>query len=53
MTDFLFLAYLLSGILFILSIRGLASPQTARQGNLLGMSGMVLAIAATVYSPLV
>ena len=47
------LSYILSGSLFIFSIRGLASPKTARGGNLLGMLGMILAIAATMFSPLV
>ena len=46
-------AYLLSSILFIFSIRGLASPETARRGNLLGILGMVIAVAATLFSPLV
>ena len=50
---YLSLAYLLSSILFIFSIRGLASPETARRGNLLGMLGMALAVSVTMYSPLV
>lgn len=53
MPDILSFAYLLSGILFIFAIRGLASPETARRGNLLGIAGMIIAVAATLYSPLV
>lgn len=51
--SFLSFAYLISSILFILSIRGLASPETARRGNVLGMIGMAIAIIVTMYSPLV
>lgn len=43
--------YLLASILFILSIRGLASPETARRGNILGIIGMVIAVAVTILSP--
>ena len=50
---YLSLAYLLCSILFIFSIRGLASPETARRGNLLGMLGMALAVSVTMFSPLV
>lgn len=46
-------AYLLSSILFIFSIRGLASPETARRGNILGMLGMTIAIVVTIFSPVV
>lgn len=46
-------AYLLSSVLFILSIRGLASPDTARRGNILGMVAMLIAIIVTMFSPLV
>lgn len=46
-------AYLLASILFVFSIRGLASPETARRGNVLGMLGMFIAVAVTLYSPLV
>ena len=42
------LAYLVSGVLFILALRGLSSPVTARQGNLMGMVGMGIAIFATL-----
>ena len=42
------LAYLVSGILFILTLRGLSSPETARRGNLLGMVGMAIAIVTTL-----
>ncbi len=53
MTWLLPFSYLLASSMFILAIRGLASPQTARGGNLLGMAGMLLAVAATLFSPLV
>lgn len=46
-------SYLLASVLFILAIRGLASPYTARRGNILGMLGMLIAVSATVWSPLV
>ena len=42
--------YLISGVLFILALRGLSSPETSRQGNLFGIIGMTLAIGVTVIS---
>ena len=39
--------YLVSGILFILALRGLSSPETSRQGNFFGILGMVIAISVT------
>jgi len=42
------LAYLISGILFILSLRGLSHPESARNGILFGMAGMALAIVTTL-----
>ena len=42
------LAYLVSGVLFIMALRGLSSPSTARQGNLYGMVGMTIAILTTL-----
>ena len=41
------LFYLISGILFILALRGLSSPETSRQGNYFGIAGMVIAIIVT------
>src|SRR6202022_1574738 len=40
--------YLVAGVLFILSLRGLSSPATSRQGNLFGMIGMGIAIGPTL-----
>ena len=42
--------YLVSGVLFILALRGLSSPETSRKGNALGVIGMVLAITVTFLS---
>ncbi len=42
--------YLISGVLFILALRGLSSPETSRQGNLYGIVGMALAICVTILS---
>jgi H+-translocating NAD(P) transhydrogenase subunit beta len=42
------LLYLIAGILFILSLRGLSSPASSRRGNLLGMAGMVIAVGTTL-----
>jgi len=42
--------YLLSGVFFILGIRGLSSPETARAGNYLSISGMALAFIVTILN---
>lgn len=42
--------YLISGVLFIFALRGLSSPETSRQGNLLGILGMAIAIIVTFLS---
>mgnify|MGYP000079522166 FL=1 len=39
--------YLISGVLFILALRGLSSPETSRRGNFFGVLGMTLAIIVT------
>jgi NAD(P) transhydrogenase subunit beta len=44
-------SYIGATILFILSLGGLAHPETARRGNLFGMIGMALAVVATVFGP--
>ena len=42
------LLYLVSGVLFILALRGLSSPASSRQGNLFGMVGMGIAVLTTL-----
>jgi NAD(P) transhydrogenase subunit beta len=42
--------YLVAGVLFILALRGLSSPETSRRGNLFGMIGMAIAIVTTLAS---
>jgi proton-translocating NAD(P)+ transhydrogenase subunit beta len=44
------LLYLIAGILFILALRGLSSPETSRRGNLCGMLGMLIAVLTTLAS---
>jgi NAD(P) transhydrogenase subunit beta len=43
------LLYVASGVLFILALRGLSSPETARRGNRFGMIGMAIAVATTLF----
>ena len=44
------LFYLVSGVLFILALRGLSSPETSRQGNFFGILGMSIAVVVTFLS---
>ena len=44
------MAYLVSGIFFVLSLGGLSKQETARRGNIYGIVGMTIAIAATFFS---
>ncbi len=46
--DFASFLYLVSGVLFIMALRGLSHPTTSRQGNLYGMVGMGIAIVTTL-----
>jgi len=48
--DLVGLLYLVAGVLFILALRGLSSPETSRRGNLFGMVGMAIAILTTLAS---
>jgi NAD(P) transhydrogenase subunit beta len=43
--------YIISAVLFILSLYGLSSPKTSRQGNYLGIAGMFIAIITTLFLP--
>ena len=43
--------YLIAAIMFIMALRGLSSPETARQGNLYGIGGMAIAIITTLSMP--
>ena len=45
------IAYVIAAILFILGIKKLSSPKTARNGNTIASIGMLIAIIATVVSP--
>jgi len=42
--------FLITGVLFILALRGLSSPETSRMGNFFGISGMILAIIVSILS---
>ena len=41
--------YLISGVLFILALRGLSSPESSRRGNFFGIIGMIIAITVTFF----
>jgi len=43
--------YLIASICFIMALRGLSSPDTARGGNIYGIAGMTIAILTTLASP--
>jgi H+-translocating NAD(P) transhydrogenase subunit beta len=43
--------YLIASICFILALRGLSSPQTARAGNVYGIAGMIIAVVTTLLAP--
>lgn len=47
------IAYLFAAVCFILALKGLSSPATARNGNKLGMLGMAVAIVTTLALPVV
>ncbi len=51
MSSFVTLLYLAAAVMFIMALRGLSSPVTARRGNLYGMGGMALAVLITLTLP--
>ena len=42
------LLYLVAGVLFIMALRGLSSPESSRRGNQYGMIGMAIAVLTTL-----
>jgi NAD(P) transhydrogenase subunit beta len=51
MSSIFYILYLIAAVCFIMALRGLSSPTTARQGNLYAIGGMVLAIVTTLALP--
>ncbi|MBX3729720.1 MAG: NAD(P)(+) transhydrogenase (Re/Si-specific) subunit beta [Candidatus Sumerlaeia bacterium] len=51
--DLFALAYLIASVCFILGLKGLSSPATARRGNQMAIAGMVLAVGVTLAHPTV
>ena len=45
------IAYLAAGLLFIFSLGGLSTQESARRGNLFGMAGMLIAVLVTAFGP--
>jgi NAD(P) transhydrogenase subunit beta len=45
------IAYLVAGLLFIFSLAGLSAQESARRGNLYGMTGMLIAVLVTAFGP--
>ena len=45
------ISYLISAIFFILALKGLSHPESARNGNIMGIIGMVIAIFTTLFNP--
>jgi NAD(P) transhydrogenase subunit beta len=50
-SGFVGFAYLIASVCFIMALRGLSSPETARQGNRIGIAGMVIAVVTTLLAP--
>lgn len=51
MNDYAAFAYLIAAVCFIMSLRGLSSPDTARRGNIMGVIGMIIAVGTTLTMP--
>ena len=45
------ISYLVSAIFFILALKGLSHPESARNGNVMGIIGMIIAIVTTAFNP--
>ena len=50
LTNLVAIAYVVSGVFFIIALRGLSSPESSRRGNIFGILGMAIAILATLFS---
>ena len=45
------ISYLVSAIFFILALKGLSHPESARNGNIMGIIGMIIAVITTLFNP--
>ena len=49
--NFSAILYLISSVFFILALKGLSSPETARRGNIFGILGMLTAVSTLILQP--